>query len=130
MSPHQLHKLVFKNDFEGLARFFQETEAFNIDEKFRQLPALHLAIQLNHVQCIRLLLSHGANSLVRNGQGFHALHEALSIGNMAVVEDIVKAQRKELVALSMANSTSRNSHQIDRFYIELSLDCYTPGKYT
>ncbi|KAJ1556991.1 Ankyrin repeat domain-containing protein 13C, partial [Nowakowskiella sp. JEL0078] len=61
---------------------------------FGQSP-LTLAITLNRIECIKILLEHGASTLKRNFEGWTPFQEATSFGDRETMRLIYLAQRKE-----------------------------------
>mmetsp|Transcript_42831 Transcript_42831/g.108127 ORF Transcript_42831/g.108127 Transcript_42831/m.108127 type:complete len:673 (-) Transcript_42831:32-2050(-) len=113
----QLHKAIWKGDIERVRALLDPwnptcTKELNIRDR-RGNPALHLAIHTRQKEIVRLLLSRGADILLKNGGGWTALQESIATGDLrlavemyilsqqAVEREIFKRSSKVLEAIEM-----------------------------
>ncbi|KAI8807218.1 GPCR-chaperone-domain-containing protein [Cladochytrium replicatum] len=125
-TPHILHRLVFKNDH---ARLLALLELFphpaqhpQTNSLCRGQTPLTLAIQLNHPECIDILIAHGASTLVVNAKGWSPFQEATSYGDRDVMRAVFVARRKELAKWFHMQGTrllQQLSENLTDFYVEM-----------
>jgi ankyrin repeat protein len=95
LEKYQLHFHIFNNNVENLETAIQKqskrtagsqnpTEIFSV--LFRGQTPLTLAVCLNRIECVKLLLLHGAKCLEQNALGWTAWHEAISYGNRDMIK--------------------------------------------
>ncbi|CAL8075859.1 unnamed protein product [Calicophoron daubneyi] len=59
--------------------------------------ALHIAVMLGHRDCINLLLSYGADAVLKNREGWSALGESISYGSYSLTLTLYERLRNQLL---------------------------------
>lgn len=67
-----------------------------VNSTFRGQTPLTFACQLGRKECIKVLINHGANTLLKNKDNWSPFDEAVSYGDRDIVELIYTAKRKNL----------------------------------
>lgn len=148
-----IHRLVWFNDHESLDAYLTDiltesgisvsTDKHNsfetdksigditsnttnpIDRKFRGLAPIHLAIQLGHSECVKVLTKHGADMLCTTDLGFLALQEATSLGDREMMRDLLlkrHEQIREYVYKRQPDLFQVVQEEIESFYLEMNWD--------
>jgi len=88
-SNFPLHYSVWKDDSSTLLSTIEDN--LQLLESFdpRGRTPLMLAVTLEHVECARILLSHGANVNVENKDGWTVVQEAVATGNHQLVRIVL-----------------------------------------
>ncbi|XGA08234.1 MAG: ankyrin repeat domain-containing protein [Wolbachia endosymbiont of Xenopsylla cheopis] len=74
---------------------------------------LHRAVSTRHEETIRILLDHGASTLVFRRGGYTAFHDAISIGSLALVELLLKSSdEREKVINAVYRPVEENGDDI------------------
>lgn len=155
-----IHRLVWFNDHESLDAFLTETgetsisqsepeaheNSFEIDKskgninsqetkpinrKFRGLAPIHLAIQLGHLESVKVLIKHGADTLSTTELGFLPLQEATSLGDREMMRILLQRRQeqiREYVYGRQAHLYRFIREEIDDFYLEMNWDFKSWGK--
>ncbi|TPX62666.1 hypothetical protein PhCBS80983_g00309 [Powellomyces hirtus] len=121
---YHLHRLVYANKVDELeaALTRDDTLSANLNTLCRGQSPLTLAISLGRSECVRLLLSAGASTLVKNAEGWTAFQEATSYGNREVMELVYRKRRKELALWLRTTGTKvlqGLSKDLNDFYLEM-----------
>ncbi|XP_028314327.1 ankyrin repeat domain-containing protein 13A isoform X2 [Gouania willdenowi] len=84
-----LHAAVWENDYQRLEE--QLTSAQNDKEAVdpRGRTPLHMAVSLGHLECVRVLLKHGAEVTKENAKNWTVLQEAVSTGDPEMVQIVL-----------------------------------------
>ena len=137
-----LHRLIWFDDHEGLQAYLQDLESSSegvqeeikrIDAKFRGMAPIHLAIQLGHEKCVKILCEHGADMLIATDLGFLPLQEATSIGDRDMMREILikrHEQMRNYVYRRQSHLHKVISEDIEDFYLEMNWDFKSWGKST
>jgi hypothetical protein len=102
-----------------------------IDRKFRGLAPIHLAIQLGHVECVEVLVNHGADMLCTTDLGFFALQEATSLGDRDMMKELLLKRHKQIrnyVYKRQPHLYEVVKEEIESFYLEMNWDFKSWGK--
>jgi len=155
-----IHRLIWFNDHESLDCYLNETikldeineegghkqnsfdsdkslgninssETSPIDRKFRGLAPIHLAIQLNHSECVQVLIKHGADMLCATDLGFLPLQEATSLGDREMMKDLLLKRHEQIrnyVYKRQPHLFEVVKEEIESFYLEMNWDFKSWGK--
>ncbi|KAJ3210156.1 hypothetical protein HDU67_005615 [Dinochytrium kinnereticum] len=91
-----LHKFVFRDEQEELARVVKELQPEDLNHLYRGHTPLTLAVCLNRKECVKILLEAGASSLSRTADGWTPYQEATSIGDRQVMKEVFMHRRQEI----------------------------------
>lgn len=104
-----------------------------IDKKFRGLTPIHLAIQLGHSECVKVLVNHGADMLCTSDLGFLPLQEATSLGDRDMMKELLLKRHEQIrdyVYKRQPHLYEVVSKEIESFYLEMNWDFKSWGKDT
>lgn len=96
-----------------------------INRKFRGLAPIHLAIQLGHAKCVKVLIKHGADMLCTSDLGFFALQEATSLGDRDMMRDLLLKRHQQIrnyVYKRQPHLFEVVKEEIESFYLEMNWD--------
>lgn len=102
-----------------------------IDRMFRGMAPIHLAIQLGHSECVKVLIKHGADMLSITDLGFLPLQEATSLGDREMMRDLLlkrQEQIQEYVSKRQPTLYKVIKEEIESFYFEMNWDFKSWGK--
>ena len=102
-----------------------------IDRKFRGLAPIHLAIQLGHTECVKVLENHGADMLCTTDLGFFALQEATSLGDRDMMRDLLLKRHEQIRNYVYKRQPYLHQvvkEEIESFYLEMNWDFKSWGK--
>lgn len=102
-----------------------------IDRKFRGLAPIHLAIQLGHEECVKVLIKYGADMLCTTDLGFLPLQEATSLGDRDMMRDLLLKRHEQIrnyVYKRQPNLFKVIKEEIECFYLEMNWDFKSWGK--
>ncbi|KAL1456904.1 hypothetical protein WDU94_001591 [Cyamophila willieti] len=120
-----LHQAVFAKDIQKISSLIRSLPPSALAERDRHgNTPLHLAVMLGHIECVQLLLSHGAPVKVKNNKGWSPLAEAVSYGHRPTICSLVrklKSQARQQIEERRPNLVEALK-QIGDFYMELKWD--------
>ena len=102
-----------------------------IDRKFRGMAPIHLAIQLGHSECVKVLVKHSADMLSITDLGFLPLQEATSLGDREMMRVLLvkrQEQIQEYVSKRQPTLYKVVKEEIESFYLEMNWDFKSWGK--
>ncbi|GCC32764.1 hypothetical protein chiPu_0011228 [Chiloscyllium punctatum] len=87
----------------------------------RGRTSLHLAVTLGYLECTRVLLKHGADVSKENRTGWTALQEAISTGNLELVQLVLRYRdyQRSIKRLSGIPCLLEKLRQAQDFYVEM-----------
>ncbi|KAG0239995.1 Ankyrin repeat domain-containing protein 13C [Actinomortierella wolfii] len=155
--PLALHKAVFLNQPHTLrmclapyasaentevAPEAQDKESVDVRPQSRHHPyinhldhrnqsPLHLAIMLNRKEMVELLLSSGANPMIRSGLGWTPRQEATSLGDRKLIALLTRHYHRTMSGSFRERATGlvkKLSQDLDQFYFQLQWEfqCWVP----
>lgn len=104
-----------------------------INRKFRGLTPIHLAIQLGHSECVKVLTKHGADMLCTSDLGFLPLQEATSLGDREMMKELLLKRHEQIrdyVYKRQPHLYEVVQENIESFYLEMNWDFKSWGKQT
>ncbi|CAF0710714.1 unnamed protein product [Brachionus calyciflorus] len=91
MNEFPLHYYVFENDISSLRTILAQTPKSEIERKdLRDKTPLELAVFLNHFDCGKLLVEHGADCCHVTKLGWNLVQESVSTGNSDLIKLIIQ----------------------------------------
>ena len=109
------------------------SETDPIDRKFRGLAPIHLAIQLGHEECVKVLIKHGADMLCTTDLGFLPLQEATSLGSREMMKELLLKRHEQIrnyVYKRQPHLYKVVKDEIESFYFEMNWDFKSWGKFS
>ena len=103
-----------------------------IDRKFRGLPPIHLAVQLDHIESVKVLIKHDADMLNTSDLGFLPLQEATSLGNREMMRHLLLKRHEQIrqyVYKRQPHLYEVAQEEIESFYLEMNWDFKSWGKF-
>ncbi|KAG0224380.1 Ankyrin repeat domain-containing protein 13C [Actinomortierella wolfii] len=97
----------------------------------RNQSPLHLAIMLNRKEMVELLLSSGANPMIRSGLGWTPRQEATSLGDRKLIALLTRHYHRTMSGSFRERATGlvkKLSQDLDQFYFQLQWEfqCWVP----
>ena len=95
------------------------------------MAPIHLAIQLGHSECVKVLVKHSADMLSITDLGFLPLQEATSLGDREMMRVLLvkrQEQIQEYVSKRQPTLYKVVKEEIESFYLEMNWDFKSWGK--
>lgn len=132
LEPLYLHKLVWYRNHTELRQILIEerTKDSNgriidphpqLEQFFRGVTPLHLAVQLGYHECIQVLLEAGADCLARTELGYSVLQEATSLGMRELIKSIAIIRNNQIRSL-VEQGAGRMKELLEREIPDFSLE--------
>nr|XP_055052678.1 ankyrin repeat domain-containing protein 13B isoform X2 [Misgurnus anguillicaudatus] len=121
-SRYHLHYLVWHNKHRQLEKELSAREQVDLEVLDpRGRTPLHLAVTLDHVDCARLLLQHGADVSKENRNGWTVLQEAISTRDPEMVRLALRYRDYQRTAKRLAGIPRllERLRQAQDFYVEM-----------
>lgn len=113
------------NSFEDDKSTINSSTTSPINRKFRGLAPIHLAVQLGHKECVKVLIKHGADMLCTTDLGFLALQEATSLGDREMMRELLLKRHEQIrdyVYKRQPHLYEVVKEEIESFYLEMNWD--------
>ncbi|XP_053313017.1 ankyrin repeat domain-containing protein 13B isoform X2 [Spea bombifrons] len=120
-SKYPLHYLVWHNKYRELEKELPEKQEQIEQVDPRGRTPLHLATTLGHLECARVLLTHGADVSKENRSGWTVLQEAVSTRDLELVRLVLRHRdyQRTIKRLSGIPILLEKLRKAQDFYVEM-----------
>lgn len=116
-----VHHSVFRKDKPRVLEILLANGPWFDLVNFKMTSVLHLAVQREHINCVKTLVEHGCNVNIQNQLGDTPLHDAIHLGHREITEYLTKCER--------FNFDTTNEHGFNVLHIAaIKGDCFAIEK--